>query len=325
MADAVDIDAARGNVGRDQHPALAAAEPLERAGPGGLRLVAVDGIRRHAMPAQLLGHAVGAMLGLGEHQDAVDRRVLEQLQQQRPLVRLLDEHHPLLDPLRGRGDGMHGHLGGIGQDLIGERHDLARHGGREEQGLTLLWQHPDYPAHVMDEAHVEHAVGLVQDEHLKGVEPDVALIEQVEQPARRRDQDVDAARQCLDLRHLPDAAEHDGLAQARMAAIGGEAGADLGRELAGRGEDQDPAGLGAGAPRHGRETLQDRQHEGCGLAGAGLGAADQIAALQDDRDRRHLDRGRRFILLVADGAQQRLDQLEISKTCQGIRYFRKAA
>ena len=58
-----------------------------------------------------------------------------------------------------------------------------------------------------DEAHVEHAVGLVEHEGLEAVEPHVALVHQVEQTARCRHQDVDAARQVVHLRALADAAE----------------------------------------------------------------------------------------------------------------------
>ena len=44
------------------------------------------------------------------------------------------------------------------------------------------------------EAHVEHPVGLVEDEHAHVVEVDQPPLDQVEEAARRRDQDVRAAR-----------------------------------------------------------------------------------------------------------------------------------
>ena len=42
------------------------------------------------------------------------------------------------------------------------------------------------------EAHVEHPVGLVEDEELDRVERDGAALDQVEQPARRGDEHVRA-------------------------------------------------------------------------------------------------------------------------------------
>ena len=46
---------------------------------------------------------------------------------------------------------------------------------------------------VRPEAHVEHAVGLVEDERVDLVEEDVALAQHVEQAARGGDEQVDAA------------------------------------------------------------------------------------------------------------------------------------
>jgi hypothetical protein len=45
---------------------------------------------------------------------------------------------------------------------------------------------------VGDEAHVEHPVRLVDHEQVAAVQHDLAAAEQVHQPARRGDQDVDA-------------------------------------------------------------------------------------------------------------------------------------
>ena len=73
-----------------------------------------------------------------------------------------------------------------------------------------LRQLGDDLADVVDEAHVEHAVGFVEHQHLDAAQVDVALVHQVEQPAGRGDEDVDAAAQRVDLRVLPDAAEDDG-------------------------------------------------------------------------------------------------------------------
>ena len=62
------------------------------------------------------------------------------------------------------------------------RHALA-HGGAEEQVLALARHGVDDALHVGPEAHVEHAVGLVEDERVDAVQQDVALAEHVEQAA----------------------------------------------------------------------------------------------------------------------------------------------
>ncbi len=168
----------------------------------------------------------------------------------------------------------------------------------------------------MDEAHVEHAVGLVEDEHLDAVEAQVALAHQVEQAAGRRHHHVDAAAQRLHLGALADAAEDHRVRDAQVAAVGAEAVADLRGELARGGQHQAAhrarlallrGGLG------GRQALQDGQGEGGGLAGAGLGAAEEVAAGERRRDGLLLDRRGGVVALVAQRAQQGFAQAEFGE------------
>ena len=102
----------------------------------------------------------------------------------------------------------------------------------------LLGKQGQDALHVGPEAHVEHAVGLVEDEHLDVREVAVALAAQVEQAARGGDEHVDAAAKRLGLRLVADAAVDDG--DAVLGELGGLAGdaVDLQRELAGGGDDQ---------------------------------------------------------------------------------------
>ena len=60
--------------------------------------------------------------------------------------------------------GVDRHFGRVGQILVGQFLDRLRHGGREEQGLALGRDQRDDPLQRMDEAQVEHLVGLVEDE-----------------------------------------------------------------------------------------------------------------------------------------------------------------
>jgi hypothetical protein len=52
------------------------------------------------------------------------------------------------------------------------------------------------------------------------------------------------------------------------------------------------------------QALQDGQHEGRGLAGAGLGQGFEIAAGEDVGDGLLLHRGGRGVALLANGAQE---------------------
>ena len=70
--DVVDVDAAGGDVGGDEHRELARREVGERPLAGALAQVAVDGAGLHALALELLDEAVGAALGAHEHHRAVD-------------------------------------------------------------------------------------------------------------------------------------------------------------------------------------------------------------------------------------------------------------
>ena len=61
----------------------------------------------------------------------------------------------------------------------------------------------------------------------------------------------------------------------------------------------------------GVDVLHDRQAEGRRLAGAGLGLADHVAALQQRRDRLLLDRARRLVADVGERLERRGRKAEI--------------
>ena len=143
-----------------------------------------------------------------------------------------------------------------------------------------------------------------------GVEPDVLLLDEVEQAAGRGDEDVDAGFHRGDLRVLVDAAEDERMAQAQVLAIGPEALIDLDRELARRRQDQRLRAARAGVALADGELVQQRQAEGRRLAGAGLGDAEQILAFEKTRDGLELDRRGIEIFLGFEHAQKRLGKAE---------------
>ena len=128
----------------------------------------------------------------------------------------------------------------------------------------------------------------------------------VEQASRSRDEHFDAGEQLLGLRLDRHAAVDDRVAQRHVLAVGAEAVVDLDGQLARRRQDQRAhrmaSGREAGVGVRG-QALEHRQRKGCGLAGAGLGAAHQVAPAENEGDRLILDRGGYFVALLADGAQ----------------------
>ena len=204
----------------------------------------------------------------------------------------------------------------VGHDGAREAEDLVRHRGREEQRLALGRQRVDDAPDVGPEAHVEHAVGFVEDQRLEAVELG-ARPHVVHQPARRGDDERDARGQGPRLRLHRGAAVDGHAADAGVIAEALHVVVDLDGQLAGRRQHQHPrAGRlgwragGVGGGRRGQQPIDQRQHEGGRLAGAGFGAGDDVAAGADQRQHRRLDRRGVGEAAVADAGDQLLVEAE---------------
>jgi len=67
------------------------------------------------------------------------------------------------------------------QETVRQASDLVREGGREEQILTARRQQREDPPNVANEAHVQHPVGLVEDEDLDRPEVDRPWLRMIEE------------------------------------------------------------------------------------------------------------------------------------------------
>ena len=150
------------------------------------------------------------------------------------------------------------------------------------------------------EAHVEHAVGLVQHQDFESAEPRIWVTEMVEKAARCGDEHVSAAAEGMLLRTHAHAAEDGGSGDGRVHGEGIQVLKDLGRELA-RGRDDQGAG---GTPRLPQQALQDRQKKGCRLPAASHGAGEHVAPGQRRRNRVDLDRGGSYESEFPDALEQ---------------------
>ena len=128
------------------------------------------------------------------------------------------------------------------------------------------------PPQIVDKAHVEHPIGLVEDQHLDVRQVHVALLHQVQQSARGGNQHVYALVQGPHLRRLAHAAVNRGLPHGRIAAIDLETLADLQCQFARRREHQrtDLPSAPVDAALGPAEALQGGQSERGRLAGSRL-------------------------------------------------------
>ena len=179
------------------------------------------------------------------------------------------------------------------QERLGEAGDFRRHGRREEQRLAGERHQLADALDVGNEAHVEHPVGFVDDQDLDRVQEQAAALGEIEQASGRRDDDVGAARDLGLLIAERDAADQQREVELVVDAVFAERLLDLGGELARRLQDEGARHAGAGAAV--LERRQHRQGERGGLAGAGLGDAEHVAALQGVGNGLFLDRRRRVV------------------------------
>ncbi len=222
VGDVVDVDAAGGDVGGDQHVDVAGAERLERLLAGGLAQVAVHGADLEAALGEFVGDLLRGALGAGEDHRRAAALGLQDAADQFDLVQRVGAVDELLggvvDGRRMRRLGPD--VGGLVHERAGQRDDRVRHGRREQHGLPFVGDLPQNPLDVGQEAQVEHFVGLVEHQHRQPAELQVALLRQVEQAPWRADDDVDALLQRLDLRLVGPAAV-DGR-DGQLAFTGGE-------------------------------------------------------------------------------------------------------
>ncbi len=266
----------------------------------------MDGGGLDAGLLQERGQLVAAVLGLGEHQRLRAAVLGDQVQQQFALARGVDRVHAVGDGL-GHGVARGDHdFARMAHELHRQLLDRLGEGGREQQGLAVLARQLGQDA--LDrgqKAHVEHAVGLVEHQHLDAGQVDAAAFQVVDQAARAGDQQVHATAQGVELIAHAHATVDHGAGDALVLAVAAQAVMHLGGELTGRGEDQ-RARLARAVDRlrGGGQVLQHRQAERSGLAGTGLGAGQQVVAFEHQRDGFALDRGRGFVTLFGERAQQ---------------------
>src|SRR5690554_2312140 len=141
-----DIQATGSNVGGNQHAHFTGFKIRQRTGTGTLRLVAVNGGGGDAVLFQLLGQAVGAVLGAGEYQHLVPGVVTHQLAQQRGLLALVNRVYRLLHLLGGGITGRHFHLHRVIQQALGQGADFVGEGGRHSQDPGVAARQAPEPA-----------------------------------------------------------------------------------------------------------------------------------------------------------------------------------
>ena len=301
VGDARHVQPARGNVGGDDDVERAALELFDHALAQLLGHVAVEGRDRIAARLELFGELDGG--GLGAHEDDRGVEVLLDLEDARQRVELVHDarlHVALADRRHRGGRRLDLHLLRLAQVTVRHAPDRVRHGGGEERGLTLGGCVLQDPLDVVDEAHAQHLVGLVQHQRGEAGELQALALDVVHDAARRAHHHMRTSAQLAQLHHHALPAIHRQHVEAgQVLGVALEGLRDLDRELARGGQHQHLRIAHAEV-----EAVQQRQRERGGLAGAGLRFAEEVGAGQQHRDAGGLDRGRGFVANLLEGLEE---------------------
>ena len=286
-----DVEAACGHVGGDQNLDLARLERLDRAIALTLALVAMDRAGGIARLFQRFHQLLAAVLGAAEDQRQLVAVLVQEFDQQVGLFGLGDEMHQLRDLVRdlaSRADLDPHRIVQIGR---GDFRHLLVHRGREKHRLALLGQQACDLAQGVDETQIQHLIRLVQHQKAGGIQTHGATVQQVQQTARCRHQNIRAPDQTPGLRRDRLPADDEVHLHRRALDQRGQRIGDLLGQFARGGQDQAmhmlfhrPLGIS-------HQLRQQRQAKSRRLAGAGLGQPHHILAVQRMGNGPALDRG----------------------------------
>ena len=287
----VHVDASGRHIGGDKDPQLAPAEPGHHFLTLFLGNIAVNALGVHTPHLQQLGDTLRIALGVAEDHGPV---VLLQLQNPLKGVHLFVHHHvhAVLEDIRlVLLVGPYGDLHRIPLVDPSDVHDLPADGGGEKAkvfpGLHMIQQ----AGHLMNKAHVQHPVRLIENDGLGGVDAHGPALHVVPQAAGGGHHDLGLLLQRVDL--LADGltaieADHAD-ARLELGQIPHLSG-DLHGQFPGRGQDHRLDLLGVRV-----DVLNNGDAEGKGFAGTGGGLGSHILPLQHGGDAPGLDGGGYFI------------------------------
>ena len=153
----------------------------------------------NALHLQELGDPLRRALGIAEGHAAVKAGLLQDLDDGIRLAVEGDVHTELLDVRLVLLVLPNSDLCGIPLVDPGDVHDLPGDGGREEAQVFAIGHLVQQAGHIVDEAHVQHPVRLVQHHGLHRVHPNGAALHVVAEAPRSRHHDLGPLFQRVDL------------------------------------------------------------------------------------------------------------------------------
>ena len=236
-------------------------------------------------------YLVCTVLGAAEHEHLLHLGVRQQkFLEERSLAALVDAVKFLTDAFNRSALRSNFHTHRIrAQNRRGKFRDIVGHGRAEEQVLPILRKERHHLADIVNEAHIEHAVGLVEHEEFQRLQRNRLLVDEVQETARSRHQHVDTANQIALLADIAHATENASRRNGRKLRILLKAILHLDREFTRRQKNQRTASFRSTELARIQQQLQNGEREGSRLSRTRLGNAKQVLALEQTRDGLFLD------------------------------------
>ena len=239
VRDPVDVETARSHVGGHEDVDLTVLQLRDGALTLRLGDVAVDGSCREPARPQPLRQVFGGLLGAYEHDHRVELLDFEDTGQRVQFALVRDLEIPLRDVRRGPGLGLHRDLDRVLEVLLRQPADRLGHGGREQRHLLGLRRIAQDALDVFGKTHVQHLVGLVEDEVVQLGDVEGALVEVVDDTARRSDDDLCATAETRQLHGVAlTAVDREHLHTWQMCGVAAERLGHLQREFTRRSQDE---------------------------------------------------------------------------------------
>ena len=275
VRDVLHVDAASGDVGGDQDAILPALKTRE--GRGALRLRAVTmyhgGVDSLAVEA--LGDAFGAALGARENKAAA-AFVVEQAVKHIGFAVFGNFEGLETDTFGRLGSGAEGEADGILCVIAHELRHAAFHRCGEAESLALARQHADDAANGREEAHVQHAIGFIEDEGFDAAQRDEPAVEIIFEAAGSGDDEARALADGVELAAFRQTTDDKSRGLRLFRAQGVILRDHLHREFPGRHKNES----GDSGSSRLRQLFHDRKKERERFAGSRLGRGDDVLAFQ---------------------------------------------
>ena len=265
----------------------------------------------------LLSEPINLSLCVAKDDGLRDRDCLVQVAESLELpVFFFDADKELLDTFEGELVALDKDAHRLVHEGISDFKDVGGHGRRQQDHLQLGRQQLEHLVDLVLEAARQHLVSLVEHKHLELVDAQRAAVDHVEHAAGGAHDNVRALLQLLVVLAHADAANGGVGHNVHKVAERNNDLLDLGGEFAGGGQHQ-----GLALVQRRVDLLQNRDAEGGGLAGAGLGLGNDVVVSEHGQDGALLDDRGRLKAVGVDAAQQVGVQVHLVKGLARFREF----